>query len=258
MTIDAHIHLDQYSEELVERYIQTWIESGVQSVVAVSTNLKSSYKTLKLKQKYPTFIRAAIGHHPEDAPPLQRELHELLNLIKKEKHLISAIGEIGLPTYNKKELYELYHEEVFVETIEQFIQVAKTEDLPVSLHAVHEESEKVLTLLKKHYIRKAHFHWLKTSKETANEIICCGYYVSVTPEVCYRKRDQKLVQLIPVDQLLIETDGPWQFNEMFMGRETTPLFLEDILTCLSNILSTPREGLRKKILENTEQLYINK
>lgn len=256
--IDAHIHLDQYSEELVERYIHSWIESGVQSVVAVSTSLKSSYKTLKLKQKYPTFIRAAIGHHPEGAPPLQGDLHELLHLIKKEKHLLSAIGEIGLPTYSKKELYELYHEEVFIETIEQFLQLAKTEELPVVLHAVHEESEKVLTLLKKNYIRKAHFHWLKSSQKTANEIICCGYYVSVTPEVCYRKRDQKLVQIIPLDQLLIETDGPWQFNERFMGRQTTPLFLEDIITCLSNILSTPREELGENILKNTEQLYVIK
>lgn len=258
MMIDAHIHLDQYSEELIERYIHSWQEKGIESVVAVSSNLKSSYQTLKLKQKYPTFIRAAIGHHPEVPPPTPRDLQELIHLIKKEKYLLSAIGEVGLPTYNKSELYAHDHEEVFIESLEQLVEVAKTEELPVALHAIHDETIKVLTLLRRHSIKKAHFHWLKATEEIVNEIICCGYCISVTPEVCYRERDQKLVKLVPLNQLLIETDGPWQFNERFKERKTTPLFLEEIVLCLSNILSTPKEELKRRILENTEQLYILK
>ncbi|WP_226670009.1 TatD family hydrolase [Metabacillus litoralis] len=255
MMIDAHIHLDQYPDELLEKYIHDWQENGIESVVAVATNLSSSYHTLKLKQKYPTFIRAAIGHHPEFPPPSSTELQELLHLIKREKDLLSGIGEIGLPTYNKNVLYKHDHEEVFEELLEQFLQVAKAENLPIAIHAVHEESEKALASLKKHEIKRAHFHWLKSSKKAVSEIVKCGYYISVTPEVCYRERDQQLAKIVPVHQLLIETDAPWQFNEKFKERETTPLFLKEIVISLSNILSIPEKELTKNVTTNTKNLY---
>lgn len=82
-----------------------------------------------------------------------------------------------------------------------------------------------------------------------------GYYVSVTPEVCYRERDQRLVKLIPIDQLLIETDGPWKHGDLFQHEDTTPLFLKDIVDSLSNILSISTVNINEILLANTKRLY---
>lgn len=163
--IDAHLHLDQYDLNKLEFHIDMWQNNGIEGVVAVATNLQSSYKTLEIKLKYPTFVRAAIGHHPEAPPSTSKDLAELLNLIKKEKNHLSGIGEIGLPTYQKGSLYEVYGEELFCEQLEACLEIAKSVDLPVALHAVHNESERVLLLLKKHKIKQAHFHWLKASNQ---------------------------------------------------------------------------------------------
>lgn len=253
--IDAHLHLDQYDLNKLEFHIDMWRNHGIKGVVAVATNLQSSYKTLELKLKYPTFIRAAIGHHPEAPPSTSKDLAELLNLIKKEKNHLSGIGEIGLPTYQKESLYEVYGEEPFFEQLEALLEIAKSVDLPVALHAVHEESEKVLLLLKKHEIKKAHFHWLKASNQIVQDIISCGYYVSVTPEVCYRERDQRLAKMIPMDQLLIETDGPWKHSGHFQHQDTTPLFLKDIVDSLSNIFSLSTVNINEILMANTKRLY---
>jgi TatD DNase family protein len=253
--IDAHIHLDQYNSEFVNKAINTWQESGIEGVVAVATNLKSSYEILKLKQAFPHFVRAAIGHHPEAPPPNNKDLEELFALVKSERHYLSGIGEIGLPTYQKKALLEQYSEEEFYFVLDVFLQLAKEVNLPVALHAVHHESQIALSFLKKHHIQKAHFHWLKAPSDIIKEIISLGYYVSVTPEVCFRERDIELVKNVPVDQLLIETDGPWQHSGPFAERQTSPLLLKEICSCLSNILTIPLEDLTKQIYKNTNKLY---
>jgi TatD DNase family protein len=251
--IDAHIHIDQYCD--IKDSIYAWKENGIEGVVAVATNLKSSYEILKLKQDFPNFVRAAIGHHPEAPPPCKKDLDELIELVKREREILSGIGEIGLPTYRKKELLEFYQEEEFVYVLEVFLGLAKEENLPVALHAVHEESQKVLSYLRKKNIQKAHFHWLKAPSNVIREIVSLGFFVSVTPEVCYRKRDQELVRHVPLDQLLIETDGPWQHSGPFAGRETTPLFLKEISYSLSNSLTIPIKDLNKIISNNTIELY---
>lgn len=253
--IDAHIHLDQYNRELIRDSIYKWQEGGIDGVVAVASSLQSSYDILKLKQDYPAFVRAAIGHHPESPPPSATDLQELIDLVKNEKHHLSGIGEIGLPTYRRKELFEVHQEEKFVFVLEAFLNLAKSENLPVALHAVHNESKKVLSYLKKHHIQKAHFHWLKAPDNVVSDIIAHGYYISVTPEVCYRERDQKLARQVPVNQLLMETDGPWTYGDSFKERETSPLFLKEISHCLSNILTIPLKELTRAIDHNTNKLY---
>ena len=255
--IDAHIHLDQYDGEEIKDRMKSWQENGIDGVVAVATNLRSSYEILKLKQDFPVFVRAAIGHHPEIPPPSKHDLYELINLVKSERHNLSGIGEIGLPTYRKEELLGRNREEEFNVVLETFLQLAKDEHLPVALHAIYEESKKVLSYLKKYSIQKAHFHWLKAPNEVIDEIVSEGYYVSVTPEVCYRERDQRLVKQVPVDRLLFETDGPWQHGGPFAGKESSPLLLKEISRSVSNITKVPLNYLNKKITNNANRLYPN-
>jgi len=55
-------------------------------------------------------------------------------------------------------------------------------------------------------------------QQTLQNIFDSGYYVSLTPEVCYREWDQRLAKLALIEQLLIETDDPWPFSGPFEGK----------------------------------------
>ena len=246
--IDSHIHLDQY--ENIDQQIDLWQHAGITGVVAVSTDLASSYKTLDLKQRYPTFIKAAIGFHPERSLPSEQDLLEWQGLVSKERKLLSAIGEVGLPYYTSVNSIDPY-----IELLDEGMTTARQEELPLALHAVHNQAEIVYNILKKQSIKKAHFHWLKAPSETLNNIVNEGYLVSVTPEVCYRERDQLLAKKVPIGQLLLETDGPWPFNGPFENSDTSPLLLKDIAETISKIKVLPIERIIEITENNTNEFY---
>jgi TatD DNase family protein len=248
--IDTHIHLDKYPREHVDKLIREWKLGGVEGVVAVSTNIASAYHTLELKEIYPEFIYAAIGYHPEQTLPKGQELNEFRSLIKKERNRIVAIGEVGLPHY---ELHALGNPplEGYLELLQNFSELAVEQELPLVLHAVHDKAELAFNLLSQNKVSKAHFHWLKAPIPIIEKIVQAGYYISVTPEVCYRERDQKLVEQVPIRQLLLETDGPWPYSEAFSTRKTTPLFLHEVAAKVAEIKKVPLKEVKEACTINS-------
>ncbi|MFB4164958.1 TatD family hydrolase [Alteribacillus sp. JSM 102045] len=250
--IDAHIHLDQY--ENIEMKINSWQKAGIKKVIAVSYDLASSYKTLELKEKFPDFILAGAGFHPEKGLPKESDFQEWQRLIRQERNNIACIGEIGLPHY---ELEKLPHSlESHMDFFKRCLHTAEEHSLPAALHAVYDKAAIVYEILQQETPDiAAHFHWLKAQMEVVRQITAAGYYVSLTPEVCYRERDQVLATFIPMEQLLMETDGPWPFKGPFEGKETTPLFLPDIAAFLAKERKMNIHTLKEQILHNTMRLY---
>jgi TatD DNase family protein len=248
--IDAHIHLDQYTD--VEEKVRRWQEKGIEAVVAVSTDLRSSYRTLELKKRFPDFIYAAIGFHPEQPLPSKVDWNEWTSLLKQERHQLAAIGEVGLPYYSAEAHLCLQH---YSELFEQIVQIAAETDLPLAIHAVYDRAQMALSILQKYKIANAHFHWLKADPTIVEQIVQCGYSISVTPEVCYRERDQQLLSLIPMEQLLLETDAPWQFAGPFVDVPTSPLLLWHSLHAVASFYHQDVETMRAVVVANTQRLY---
>jgi TatD DNase family protein len=274
--IDAHIHLDQYPKKSLPECIERWRNAGIRGVVAVSSNLSSSYRTLELRELYPDFIFAAVGYHPEQPLPAEKEIVELESLMKWERKNISAIGEVGLPHYSLVEgnfnptslsfstpnpfSYSTNVRESsstlerYTELLQHFCYLANQQDLPLLLHAVHDKATIALDHLVARQVGRAHFHWLKAKNEVVERIIQEGYHISVTPEVCYRERDQHLLQQIPIEYLLLETDGPWRYTGPFEGQQTSPLFLKEISEKVAKIKNTSATLIERKCDKNIMNL----
>ncbi|MBP1933690.1 TatD family hydrolase [Ammoniphilus resinae] len=248
--IDCHIHLEQYPKDVLDQSIDTWRKEGIDGVVAVATDLASSYRTLELARLYSNFVYPAVGYHPEQELPSSREMEELLSLIKLERESIVAIGEVGLPYYSKIEDLLPYEE-----TLETFVQAAKNHNLPVLLHAVHNQAEIALQILTRQEMTKAHFHWLKAPKSVLLKIIQAGFFISLTPEVCYRLRDQKLAVRVPLSQLLLETDGPWPYPKLSIHMQTTPLMIRDSAKKIARLKGVSEETLQQACANNFDALF---
>lgn len=253
--IDAHIHLDQYPKEEIDRLVDDWHRHGITSVVAVSMNLSSAYRTLELKERFPDFVHAAIGYHPEQSLPSSTERDELLQLIACERDRITAIGEVGLPHYRVGEL-GIASLQPYIELLETFADTAKRYGLPIVLHAVHDKAELALAVCTRHRLRNVHFHWLKAPDQVVTAIVQQGYFISLTPEVCYRERDQNLLRMIPRGQLLLETDGPWPFDGPFTDQATTPLLLARSLEAVSRLTNESSKRVASQTIENTQRCYL--
>lgn len=251
IVIDSHIHLDQYLE--LDKQIENWHANGITQVIAVSNDLPSSYRTLELQLKHPEMIKVCVGFHPEYPLPTQQDVKEWEQLVKTERKRIVGIGEIGLPHYQINNLSHTLTE--YIDRLTSYLHIAKIHSLPVALHAVHDKAQMVLSLLQELEIKKAHFHWLKASSHVLEQIIRARYFISVTPEVCYRRRDQLLAQAIPLDQLLIETDGPWKYTGPFKSRQTSPLLLQDVVTHLSSLKNKTIDQIHTETTINTKRCY---
>lgn len=240
----------------MERLIDEWQKAGIEAVVAVSRNLASSYRTLELKQQYPDFIYAAVGHHPEQPLPDEPDTNELLALIDCERDQISAIGEVGLPYYTI-EKWGVESLAPYLALLEAFMDSAKKHHLPLALHAVHDQVEPVLGRLLERKIEHAHFHWLKAEPEMLQRVFDSGYHLSLTPEVCHRARDQKLAEIAPLEQLMLETDGPWPFSGSFEGKPTSPLFLKDVGKRVAEIKNRSETDIAEQTSKNAKKIYGN-
>lgn len=113
---------------------------------------------------------------------------------------------MGLPYYSRQE--QELSLEPYLELLEMFIVRAKKWGKPIVLHAVFEDAKLVCDLLEKHSIRKVHFYWFKGDEKTIERMIRNDYYISVTPDVLYEKEIEELVKKYPLEQMMVETDGP--------------------------------------------------
>jgi TatD DNase family protein len=251
--IDAHIHLDHYQDDEIERMLSDSV--NIDCLLSVSFNLESCKRNLQLAKTY-NKVRTAFGYHPEQSLPSKKYLNDLVDWIDKHRNEMAAIGEVGLPYYLRMEqkiTSEQYFE--YIELLEIFIGLAKNWVKPIVLHAVYDDAPIVCDLLEKYDISKAHFHWFKGEEKTIERMIENGYYVSITPDVLYEKEIQQLVYSYPLNQLMVETDGPWPFKGPFLNQKTHPHMMLETILAIAKIKDLPSKSVSEIILNNTKEFY---
>ena len=251
--IDAHIHMDMYEIDQRSKILNELEQNDVTALVSVSNNLESSVRQLNLA-KTDDRIKPAIGYHPEQVLPTEQEALSILRLIDDHAESLTAIGEVGLLYYLRRERPGL-DLAPYVHLLECFIRKAGQLDLPIALHAVYEDAEIVCELLEKYSVSRAHFHWFKGEDRVLHRIISNGYMISVTPEVVYRPKIQQLVESVPLSQLMVETDGPWPFEEMFKGKLTHPSMVHESMKSIAVIKGIDLEEVYEEIYTRTQEFY---
>ncbi len=256
--IDAHIHLDQYTDKEISSMIAHLDDIQCTHLIAVSTHLASSQKTLMLANTYPQ-VRPAFGFHPEQALPTDSQLGDLFTWMAANKDAMIAIGEIGLPYYLRNETSSdiPFPQEGYIELLDQFLQKAKVWNKPVILHAVYEDAAIVCDLLEKHSIENAHFHWFKGDPVTIEQMIENGYHISVTPDVVYEREIQDLVKLYPLDRMMVETDGPWRFESEFAHQMTHPRMIHNSISAIAALKNMPLSEVYDSLYTNTCRVFMD-
>jgi TatD DNase family protein len=251
--IDAHIHLDQYKNKEIELMLEG--SDLIEALLSVSFDLESCKRNLQLARKYQK-VKPAFGFHPEQRLLTEDELNKLTEWMLQHRTEMMAVGEVGLPYYLRKDqkVSSLQCGQ-YIEQLETFMEMAKKWDKPLVLHAVYDDAPIVCDLLEKHSVTKAHFHWFKGDEKTVTRMIENGYYISVTPEIVYKDKIQKLVQTYPVEQIMVETDGPWPFEGPFSGKMTHPDMMKKSISIIAKIKNLSETEASERLLKNTKTFY---
>ncbi len=256
MIIDSHCHLHDPAFGNLRETLARAIAHDVWGVIGVGCDPPTNVRTLEAAAQHGKAIWACLGYHPEWAQLDAEALEHVEAQVVAHHSRIVALGEVGLPWYrlegapNAADLMAAGHER-----LSRLLALAHRYDLPVVLHAPHGAAVGGLQLLKQKGIERAVFHWHKAPAEVTREIVEAGYSVSVSPEVVYRQRDRELVQWVPLESLLVETDAPWPFKGEFEGLASGPWLASRVAEEVAKIKQLPVDEVMYRLSTNTCRVF---
>ncbi|MDF1862141.1 MAG: TatD family hydrolase [Verrucomicrobiales bacterium] len=194
--IDTHCHVDQFPdpEALVAEC------EGKRTTVVAVTNLPSHYRMALPHLRGICFIKPALGFHPLCAEENQGELAEFESLAKAA----DFIGEIGMDFSREGKASRRTQERAF----DLILEAISDRQRFVTLHSRRAEKE-VLDALTRYKIEKAVFHWYSGSEKRVEDILSAGHLLSFNPAMVRSEKGQRIVEMTPLDRILIESDGPF-------------------------------------------------
>lgn len=251
--IDIHAHLDfpdfdSDREELIADMLSKDI-----GAFNIGTTLKTSQNSIMLAEKYEN-IWAIVGVHPihADESPLL-DLEKIESLIAHPKCV--AIGECGLDFFRKSD--DIQSKKIQLEFFEKQIELALKYNKPLMIHCreAYSETLDVLENYKKsHPELRAHFHFFTESVDTARRVLNNGFTVSFTGPITFANYDE-LVQFVPLDSLMIETDSPYAAPKSVRGRRNDPRNVIEIGAKIAQIKGISEEEVFEKVRENTRRIF---
>ena len=257
---DSHSHLnDEKFDEDREEQIKKIRESGVSNFITAGYSVESSKKALEIAKKY-DFIYTTAGVSPNDIPQTEEELWkqlaEIEKIVEKNKEKICAIGEIGLDYYWNTDNKEL-QKKAFIEQIK----IANKYNLPIVIHT-REAVMDTLQILKENKVTKTGvFHCCPQNRELIKEGLKLGFYISFAGPITFKnsKNAEEMINLVPNDRILIETDSPYLAPEPVRGTRNTPANVKYIAQKIADVKGLTIEEVEKMTFENTKNiLYISK
>ncbi len=223
MFIDTHAHLfyPNFEGDLDEIISRAKAES-INYLLVPATDLNTSEKVIELTKKYEA-IYGAVGVHPHDTKDWKPSFIQKIEKLANNKKIV-AIGEIGLDYY-----YDFSPKEKQIEAFKAQIELALKLDLPVIIH--NRDSDKDMMEIIRSYCGtglKAQFHCFNGSIEDARELVGMNYMLSFTGNITFKNANnlRKILQHVPPENLLLETDSPFMTPVPHRGSRNEPAYVK--------------------------------
>jgi TatD DNase family protein len=237
--IDAHAHLDQYSDDELPEVLQE-IEESPTLTISTAMNPKAYCRARELAGQC-RYVIPTFGIHPWDAQEYVGKLGEFEDLIEESPML----GEIGLD-YHFVQDASYYGPQRQV--LEHLLADARDQGKIVNLHTKGAEGE-VLDLLLAYEIERAIVHWYSGPLDVLLEMSRLGCYFTIGVEVIRSEQIKQIARMIPEDQILTETDNPGAW-EWLTGERGMPDQLDDVIAALADVRGISEHEIAQAVREN--------
>ncbi len=248
---DTHAHYDSGAFDADRQEVLASMPGrGVELILDPGCDLESSRKAVELAERFP-FVYAAVGVHPSDCGPWEESwLEELRALAAHPK--VKAVGEIGLDYYWKDNPAHGLQQRVFHDQME----LAEELGLPVIVHD-REAHRDCLEVVKAHPKVTGVYHCYSGSLEDAKTLIGLGWMLSFTGVVTYKnaRRSLEVIQWMPMDRLMIETDAPYLAPEPFRGRRNDSGYVYRVAETVAQVKGMSPEEAAEAALENGKRFF---
>ncbi len=246
---DTHVHLDdeRYKDDLDEVLKRA---DELSFILNPGCDLKTSKKAVELANRYDK-IYAAVGFHPGDLGEYgPRALNELKSMAEDPK--VVAIGEIGLD-YHYPDMFE---KDLQKRAFREQIELAGELGLPYIVHdrEAHGDS---LEIIRDYPGIPGVFHSFSGSAEMARELIDRGLMISVGGVLTFKnaRKLPDIVKEIPLEHIMLETDGPYLTPEPYRGKRNEPVNVRLVAQKIAELKDLPVQDVIERTARNAENFF---
>ena len=242
--LDTHCHIDLFEKP---EQIVSLAETNQVYTIAV-TNAPSVFFYTKKICEGKIYVKPALGLHPELAAQKAQELSMFCELIDDTKY----IGEVGLDGQSKgTDDFEI-QKKVF----EKILSVcAERKNKILTVHSRNAATE-VISMIGNNYPGKIILHWFSGSFKELELAVSYGFYFSINYPMTISEKGRKIIEKLPLERILIETDGPFT---KFNSQPSTPLLSIEISNKIIAIKNSHSKSIigNDIFLNNFKNLYSN-
>lgn len=251
MLIDSHTHLEMEDfdgdrDAVVERARQ----AGVGYMITVGTSIAYCKKALEVAGRYPG-IYVAVGIHPHDAQDIDETTYdELREMAALEK--VVAYGEIGLDFFRN-----LSPRQVQIERFGEQLDLAVEIGLPVIIHDREAHRETLDMLGARQERLRGVIHCFSGDRAMAKKCLALGFSISVPGTVTFDKAEElrRVVQYVPLEFLLVETDAPYLAPQPHRGKRNEPAYVAKTAAKIAELKGLSYEEVASRTTENAKTLF---
>ena len=254
MIFESHAHYDDDAfDEDRQELLSSLQENGIEYVINVGASLQSTASTVELTKRYP-FIYGAAGVHPSETAELNEE--NFTWLVKQcSQPKIVAVGEIGLDYYWKEP-----EEEIQKVWFARQLELARSIKKPVIIHS-RDAAKDTFDIMCAHKAEEIGgvVHCFSYSAEMAQEYVKMGFYIGIGGVVTFKngKKMKEVVEAVPLDMILLETDSPYLAPEPNRGKRNSSLNMPYIAKQIAVIKDVSYEEVVEATNANAKRLFMN-
>lgn len=252
LIFDTHAHYDDDAfDEDRDQLLNSLAENNVEAVVNVGASIQSTRNTLDLIKKYP-FVYGTVGVHPSETGELNDHLLDWLGHVAGGERIV-AIGEIGLD-YHWDEPERDVQKHWFIRQMA----LAREKGLPVVIHS-RDAAQDTLDIMKAEHAEDLGgvIHCFSYGVEMAREYLEMGFFLGIGGVVTFQnaKKLKEVVEYMPMDRLVLETDCPYLSPVPNRGKRNSSLNLTYVVETISQIKQITPEDVVAITNYNAKKMY---
>ena len=253
MIIDAHVHLahERFEHDRIDVLERAW-ENFIRSILTVNT-LPDEEKweiTKHLLEEY-GFLWGCVGLHPRRSHLFDDGVADFLHEAWQHPYVV-AIGETGLDYY-----YLDAPKDTQQKVFEWHVYQAKVHDLPLVVHT-REAHEDTLAILRKYKGDvRGMIHCFSGDKDIAKQYLDLDFYLSFSGLLTFpnMKHLKDVVDVVPIDRILVETDSPYLTPHPYQGRRNEPAYVLRVVDAVAKIKNMNIKEVKDEIYGNFHTLF---
>ena len=255
---DAHCHLsDPRLDSSREAVIRRARDCGITRFVQGGVGPEDWQRQLRLLERYPEQILPVFGLHPwwiseNGEASSKNALRDLAGLLNRAV----AIGELGLDFSPR---FPIALRELQQHFFREQLEIAGHHQLPLVLHVVSAHTEALELLTKSPPLHGGLIHAFTGSLQTARKYLELGFTLSIGGRITHpgskSEALRKMIQELPLDRMVIESDAPDQSSLGFQGRLNEPVSIIEIAGVVARLKSATTPTILRQSKLNLSNLF---